>query len=83
MNVLSGVEYGVDDGDYSITDIFMNYMTEDLTDEYRAAYFMTNRLNTNGTRAQVRQAVYAEYLSNKLLATLEGTRELSGAKDVS
>ena len=92
MNVLSKVEYGLaytEDGEldlndnfYSLAEIFMNYMTEDLTDEYRAAYFMTNRLNTNGTRAQVRNAVYAEYLSNKLLATLEGTRDLSGAKNL-
>ena len=92
MNVLSKVEYGLaytEDGEldlndnfYSLAEIFMNYMTEDLTDEYRAAYFMTNRLNTNGTRAQVRNAVYAEYLSNKLLATLEGTRDLSGSKNL-
>ena len=92
MNTLKSVEYGVEyddegaldtsDNVYCITEIFMNYMTEDLTDEYRAAYFMTNRLGTNGTRAQVRNAVYTEYLSNKLIATLEGTRDLSGAKDL-
>ena len=93
MNTLKSVEYGVeydDDGAldtsdnvYCITEIFMNYMTEDLTDEYRAAYFMTNRLGTNGTRAQVRNAVYTEYLSNKLISTLEGTREnLSGVSNL-
>ena len=84
MNVLKSVEYGVGDSEkeYSLTEIFMNYMTEDLTDEYRAAYFMTNRLNTTGTRAQVRNAVYTEYLSNKLISTLEGTRDLTGTKDL-
>ena len=91
MNVLKSVEYGIeytddefnpDDEIYCLTEIFMNYMTEDLDDEYRAAYFMTNRLNTNGTRAQVRNAVYTEYLSNNLLSTLEGTRDLTGAKDL-
>ena len=92
MNVLKSVEYGLeytDDGEldltdniYSISEIFMNYMNEGLTDEYRAAYFMTNRLGTNGTRAQVRNAVYTEYLSNNLLATLEGTRDLTGATDL-
>ena len=84
MNVLQSVEYGVEESEnvYSLTEIFMNYMTKELTDEYRAAYFMTNRLNTNGTRAQVRNAVYTEYLSNKLISTLEGTRNLSGAKDL-
>ncbi|MBR4282804.1 MAG: phosphodiester glycosidase family protein, partial [Clostridia bacterium] len=94
MNVLKSVTYGIgyiegemgqfdpEDEVYSLAEIIMNYMTEDLTDEYRAAYFMTNRLNTNGTRAQVRNAVYAEYLANGLLATLEGTRDLSGATDL-
>ena len=94
MNVLKSVNYGTayidgnmgefdpDDEIYSIAEIIMNYMTEDLTDEYRASYFMTNRLKTNGTRSQVRNAVYAEYLANGLLATLEGTRDLSGAKDL-
>ena len=82
MNVLAGVEYGVGEEDYSLSDIFLNYMTEDLNDEYRAAYYMTNRLNTNGTRAQVRNAVYAEYLSNKLLSTLEGTRDFYGAGNI-
>ncbi|MBQ4121201.1 MAG: phosphodiester glycosidase family protein, partial [Clostridia bacterium] len=92
MDVLKSVEYGIaytDDGEldfndkiYSLAEIFMNYMTEDLTDEYRAAYFMTNRLETNGTRSQVRSAVYTEYLANALLATLEGTRDLSGATDL-
>ena len=92
MNVLESVEYGIaytEDGEfdlsddiYSLAEIFMNYMTSSLTDEYRAAYFMTNRLQTNGTRAQVRNAVYSEYLANGLLATLEGTRDLTGAKDL-
>ena len=93
MNVLKSVEYGIaytDDGDidteddiYSLTEIFLNYMTADLDDEYRASYFMTNRLNTNGTRAQVRNAVYNEYVANGLIATLEGTRDLTGAKNLS
>ena len=92
MHVLESVEYGfeydddgklnVNDNIYCLTEIFLNYMTEDLTDEYRAAYFMTNRLKTNGTRAQVRNAVYTEYLSNKLITTLEGTRDLSGASNL-
>ena len=92
MNVLKSVNYGLeytedgafnlDDDIYSLAEIFASYFTEDLTDEYRAAYFMTNRLGTNGTRAQVRNAVYTEYLSNKLISTLEGTRDLSNAKDL-
>ena len=71
--------------DYSsglLTEIFMNYYTEDLTLEQRAAFFLRNRLETTGTRAQVRSAVYTEYTSNKLIATLEGTREFN-SKDLS
>ncbi len=71
--------------DYSagtLTEIFMNYFTEDLSNEYRAAFFLANRLETTGTRAQVRNAVYTEYAGNKLIATLEGTREFK-ATDLS
>ncbi len=59
----------------ALTEIFMNYYTEDLTDEQRAEFFLKNRLQTTGTRAQIRNAVYTEYTGNKLIATLEGTRE--------
>ncbi len=62
-----------------LAEIFMNYFTEDLTDEQRAAFFLRNRLGTTGTRAQVRDAVYTEYAGNKLIATLEGTREFKTA----
>jgi hypothetical protein len=67
MHVLKSVDYGIaytedgkidlDDDIYCLTEIFMNYMTEDLDDEYRAAYFMSSRLGVIGTRAQVRAAV--------------------------
>jgi len=65
-----------------LTEIFMNYYTEDLAMEQRAAFFLRNRLETTGTRAQVRNAVYTEYTSNKMIATLEGTREFT-SKDLS
>ncbi len=58
-----------------LTEIFMNYYTEELTLEQRAAFFLRNRLETTGTRAHVRNAVYTEYTANKMIATLEGTRE--------
>ena len=69
--------YGVEE-DYAaglLAEIFTNYYTETLSNEQRAAFFLRNRLETTGTRAQVRNAVYAEYTGNKLIATLEGTRE--------
>ncbi|MBE6933611.1 MAG: hypothetical protein E7462_00935 [Ruminococcaceae bacterium] len=66
----------------TLAEILMNYYTEDLTNEFRAAFFLTNRLETTGTRAQVRDAVYTEYTGNKLIATLEGTREFK-ATDLS
>ena len=61
----------------SLAEIFMNYFTEDLSSEKRAAFFLSNRLETTGTRVQVRNAVYAEYTGNKVIATLEGTREFN------
>ena len=70
---------GVVGEDYTagtLTEIFMNYFTEDLSAEQRAAFFLRNRLETTGTRAQIRSAVFNAYTSNKLIATLEGTREI-------
>jgi hypothetical protein len=66
--------------DYSaglLTEIFINYFTEELTLEQRAKFFLANRLETTGTRVQVRNAVYTEYTANKMIATLEGTREIN------
>ena len=65
-----------------LTEIFMNYFLEDLTLEQRAAFFLRNRLETTGTREHVRNAVYTEYTANKMIATLEGTREFK-SKDLS
>ena len=58
-----------------LTDISLNYFTEDLTDTQRADYFLKNRLDGVSTRTQVRNAVYNAYTGNKVIATLEGTRE--------
>jgi len=73
MYVLNSVEEDYVSG--TLTEILMNYFTEDLSIEQRAAFFLRNRLETTGTRAHVRNAVYTEYAGNKLIATLEGTRE--------
>jgi len=58
-----------------IAEICEDYFTEDLTDEARAAFLLKHRLDNAGTRSQVRKAVYDEYRGNKMIATLEGTRE--------
>lgn len=58
-----------------LTAILSQYFTEDLTIEQRADYFLRNRLDGASTRSEVREAVYNAYIGNKVVATLEGTRE--------
>ncbi len=53
------------------------YFTKDLSDEDRAEYFLKNRLDGVNTRNNVRDAVYNAYTGNKVIATLEGTREFT------
>ena len=74
MHVLSKTEYetGV------LTDLMKGYFTTDLTDEYRADYLLKNRLGGVTLRAEVRDAVYHAYTGNKVIATLEATREFVG-----
>ncbi len=57
--------------------IFSEYFTGDLTLEYRAEYLLKNRLDNISLRADLREKVYAEYTSNKVITTLEGTREFT------
>ena len=58
--------------------LLMEYFTEDLDDMQRADFFLKNRLDGVSTRSAVRNAVYSEYSSNKVVSTLEGTREFKG-----
>ena len=55
------------------------YFTKDLTAEYRAEYFLKNRLDGVSTRNAIRDAAYSEYVSNKVISTLEGTRDFATA----
>ncbi|MBQ7890142.1 MAG: phosphodiester glycosidase family protein [Erysipelotrichaceae bacterium] len=71
MNELQKVEY--DNG--LLTQIISEYFTEELTDEQRADYFIKNRLNGQTSKSRLRDEVYNEYMSNKVISTLEGTRE--------
>ena len=65
----------------SMTALFESYFTESLTDESRAAFLLENRLGGASTRGNIREAVYNAYTGNKVIATLEGTRELNAGSD--
>ena len=73
MKELQGTSYETG----TLTAIMRDYFTEDLTLEDRAAYFLQNRLGGVNLRSQIRDAVYNEYTGNKVIATLEGTREFN------
>ena len=64
-----------DYSDGTLTRLFSGYMTPALTNEQRAAYFLTNRLGGVSLRTDVREAVYNAYVGNSVVATLEATRE--------
>ncbi len=70
-------EYGV------LAEILMNYFTETLSAEDRAEYFLKNRLGTTGTRTIIRNEVYNAYVSNKVVTTLEATREFESEDVIS
>lgn len=76
-------EYGIDEnsGLGTLTSVIMEYFTEDLTVKDRAEYLLKNRFGNVGTREQVRRTVYNEYTSNKVVTTLEGTREFLTSQD--
>ncbi len=71
MQQLSAVEYEAG----MLYMILSEYFTPELNDEARAAYFLKNRLEGVGTRAALREAVYTAYTGNKVIATLEATRD--------
>ena len=62
---------------YIFTETVEGYFTEELDDAFRAEYLLKNRLGTTGTREAIRETVYNEYLNNKVVATLEATREFN------
>ena len=60
-----------------LTEIFTGYFTEDLDRVQRADFFLRNRLDGISNRNNVREAVYKEYMGNRVISTLEGTREFN------
>ena len=69
------------DTEYSLTSIMTEYFSEDLDIVKRCEYLLKNRLGSTGTRQNIRDIVYKEYTSNKVISTLEGTRTFQ-SKDV-
>ena len=76
MDTLKGVDY--EHG--SLTAILLDYFTEDLDDVDRADYYLRNRMDGISTRSALREAVYNALTGNKLIATLEGTRDFQNVK---
>ena len=60
-------------GDF--TALIAGYFTEDLTLVHRADYFIENRMDGTTLRTTLREKVYNAYSGNKVIATLESTRE--------
>ena len=58
-----------------LTNLMRSYFVKTLTDYDRAEYLMNNRLGGASVRNELRRVVYNEYTSNKMVATLEGTRD--------
>ena len=52
-----------------------SYFTAELNDVDRAKYFIEARMDGITLRSALREAVYNAYTGNKVIATLEGTRE--------
>jgi len=77
LKTVMGREYNLDweTGIGTLAEVIMEYFTEELTVEDRAEYFLKNRLGNVGTREQVRRAVYNAYTGNKVVTTLESTRQ--------
>ncbi len=62
-----------------LTATMMAYFTPELSMEARAEYFLKNRLDGVSVRGEVRDAVYNAYTTNKVIATLEGTRDFQSS----
>ena len=75
MNEL--ITKGYNAGD--LENLLRDYFKPGLTLQQRAAYLLTNRLDGLSTRKDLRNAVYNAYTSNKLISTLEGTRNFNAS----
>ena len=71
------IKKGYNTGD--LEKMMREYYKPGLTLEKRVSYLLTNRLDGLSTRKDLRTAVYNAYTSNKLIATLEGTRNFNAS----
>ena len=75
MDYIQNHEYVFDYEGNGLYGIMMAYFTPELSMEDRAAFFLQNRMNGITVRGDLRDAVYSAYTTNKVITTLEGTRE--------
>ena len=59
--------------------LMMEYFTEDLSMEDRAEFFLKNRMDGITVRSDLREAIYNAYTTNKVVTTLEGTRDFQSS----
>ena len=62
-----------------LLELFLSYFTEELTVESRAEFLLETRFDGVSLRSAVRDAVYNAYTGNKMITTLEGTREFTAS----
>ena len=66
----------------TVSTVFSQYYNTYLTNSSRAKYFLKSRFGfTSGTKDQVRQLIAEAYKSNQMIATLEGSRNLTDVDD--
>ncbi len=75
MNELDTENYYYGD----LTNLMLLYFTEDLSMEDRAEYFIKNRLDGVTLRDSLREKVLNTYVENKVVSTLEGTRDFTSS----
>lgn len=66
-------------GTNTLSQIMRSYYTAQLTDSFRVAYFLENRLGGAKTRSDIRMLTHEAYLSNNGVMLLEGGRIQGGA----
>ncbi len=62
----------------SLSSLFQNYFTANLTDKIRVRYFLEHRFSGKTTKDEIRQAVSDTYSANEGIKTLEGSYLSSG-----
>ena len=75
INHLKTTQYHVEENSLAL--LFATYFSPKLTDEMRADFFIRNRMGGISSRMELRTAIYEEYINNRVVSTLEGTRELT------